>query len=104
MVAVEVRALLRGDDTLTDGGHGGGIAREKAADFEGDRVLLLGEKSLTERLAQKGEDAVIDQEEVKSCFMRGEGGKEGGGGDCEGRTEEGKDKKKCDRDVFPQSR
>ena len=40
-------------------------------------MLLLGKKCLAERLAQKREDAVIDQEQVEGCVIsegkRGEG-------------------------------
>jgi len=90
VVAVEVRALLRGDDTFAHGGHGGGIAREEAADFKRYWMLLLGEKCFTQRLAQEGEDAVIDEEEIEGCVLRGGGeGRESMEAVREGRTRRG---------------
>jgi len=77
VVPVEVGALLRGDDAFADCGHGGGVGGEEATDFEGDGVFLFGEEGLAERLAQEGEDAVVDEEEVKGCFWGGRR-KEGG--------------------------
>lgn len=69
MVAVQIRHVARRHDPLPHRGRVRVGAVEEGAELERDGLLLLGEEDLAQRLAQKGQDAVVDEEEVEGWLV-----------------------------------